>query len=141
MFAARMSHELHISRHQFVDVFLDTGPYNAHTTSSDALWAGVPVLTRMGGSFASRVAASLVTRAGVPELVTTSDDDYVNLGVRLAKEPGLLEGIKNKIDAARLESPLFDVTRFTRELEQLYEEMMRRHHAGLPSDHISLPGA
>ncbi len=140
-FAGLTSYDQHISRHQFVDVFLDTGPYNAHTTSADALWAGVPVLTRIGGSFASRVAASLVTRAGVPELVTTSDDDYVNLGVRLAKEPGLLEGIKGKIDAARVESPLFDVTRFTRELEQLYEEMMRRHHAGLPPDHIILPGA
>lgn len=141
IFAARQPHDLHISRHQLVDIFLDTGPYNAHTTSSDALWAGVPVLTLAGRSFAARVAASLVTRAGVPELVTTSDEEYVSLAVRLAHDPAMLESIKNKIRAARTESPLFDVVRFTRDLEQLYEEMNRRRLEGLPPDHIVLPGA
>ncbi|MFN3891616.1 MAG: tetratricopeptide repeat protein [Beijerinckiaceae bacterium] len=136
IFAPRMAHELHISRHQLVDVFLDTGPYNAHTTSSDALWAGVPVLTRAGRSFASRVAASLVTRAGAPELVTNSDDEYVALGVRLAQDAALLESMKKKVRAARHESPLFDVVRFTRDLEALYEEMMRRRVEGLAPDHI-----
>ncbi|MBX9758822.1 MAG: tetratricopeptide repeat protein [Beijerinckiaceae bacterium] len=140
IFAPRLNHDYHISRHQLVDVFLDTGPYNAHTTTSDALWAGVPVLTLAGRSFASRVAASLVTRAGAPELVTNTADEYVDLAVRLARDPELLQGIKNKIRAAREGSPLFDVVRFTRDLEALYVEMMRRHRDGLPPDHIMLPG-
>ena len=140
-YAPRAPLPIHLARQRFADLFLDTAPYNAHTTASDALWAGLPVLTLPGQGMQARVAASLLTAAGLPELITTSVEDYENLAVRLATEPELLATMKKKVLAARLGSPLFDVTRFTRDLERLYEEMMRRHHAGLPPDHIVLPDA
>ena len=87
----------HLSRHHHGDLFLDTLPYNAHTTASDALWAGLPLVTCLGEAFAGRVAASLLKAVGLPELITTSLEDYEGLALRLARDPMLLGGIKDKL--------------------------------------------
>lgn len=110
----------HLARLALADLFLDTLPYNAHTTGSDALWAGVPVLTRRGAAFPGRVAASLLYAAGLPELVTESAEDYENLAVRLATEPGALARIKAKLTR---NCPLFDTDLFRRNIEAAYIRM------------------
>jgi len=112
----------HLARHRLADLFLDTLPVNAHTTASDSLWAGLPVLTCAGDSFVSRVAGSLLTAMGLPELVTTSLAEYEAMALRLAREPGLLASLKARLDANRLTAPLFDIERFTRDLERAYEQ-------------------
>lgn len=126
-------------RHRLAGLFLDTLPYNAHTTTSDALWAGVPVLTRIGETFAARVAASLLTAIGLPELITTSPEAYEALAIELATKPEKLSSIKNKLAQNRLSTPLFDTERFTRHLEAAYTAMYERYQADLPPDHIHLP--
>jgi protein O-GlcNAc transferase len=120
----------HLARQRQADLFLDTLPYNAHTTASDALWAGLPVLTCLGETFAGRVAASLLKAAGLPELITTSLDDYEALALKLAQEPTLLESIKAKLARNRDGSPLFDTARFTRHIEAAYETMWERYQRG-----------
>lgn len=125
IFAKRMALPEHLARHQLADLFLDTFPYNAHTTASDALWAGLPVLTRLGDAFAGRVAASLLNAVGLPELVTTSKDEYERLALRLATEEGLLSSIKDKLAANRLRSPLFNIDTFARHVETAYERMYK----------------
>ena len=94
VFASRLPLEGHLARYRVADLFLDTLPVNAHTTASDALWAGLPVVTRLGESFAGRVAASLLNAVGLSELVTHSIEDYEALALRLAKDPSLLEGYR-----------------------------------------------
>jgi len=136
IFAARMPTAEHLARHRLADLFLDTLPYNAHTTASDALWAGLPVLTRIGETFAGRVAASLLMAVGLPELITKSRAEYEALAVELATNPGKLAGIKLKLAQNRLTTPLFDAGRYTRNLEAAYRAMYERYHAGLPPDHI-----
>jgi predicted O-linked N-acetylglucosamine transferase (SPINDLY family) len=136
IFAARMPTAEHLARHRLADLFLDTLPYNAHTTASDALWAGLPVLTRIGETFAGRVAASLLIAVGLPELITKSRAEYEALAVELATNPGKLAGIKLKLAQNRLTTPLFDAGRYTRNLEAAYQAMYERYHAGLPPDHI-----
>ena len=121
---------------RLADLFLDTLPYNAHTTASDALWAGLPVLTQIGETFAGRVAASLLTAIGVPELITSTRHAYEDLAIELATNPKKLAAIKHKLADNRLTSPLFDTRRFTRHLEAAYTAMYERHLAGLPPDHI-----
>jgi predicted O-linked N-acetylglucosamine transferase (SPINDLY family) len=111
-------------------LFLDTLPYNAHATAVDALWAGLPVLTRLGSTFAGRVAASLLTAAGIPELITQSLEDYEMLALRLAREPALLASIKSKLASTRDKCPLFDTPRFTRHIEAAYSQMWQRHQRG-----------
>ncbi|MGO9171349.1 MAG: tetratricopeptide repeat protein [Rhodomicrobium sp.] len=123
VFAGRLPLEEHLARHRLADLFLDTLPYNAHTTASDALWAGVPVLTRAGEAFAGRVAASLLNAIGLPELVTHSLAEYEALALRLAREPVLLEGYRNRLCTNRLTHPLFDTGRFRRHLEAAYLQM------------------
>ena len=123
--AGPVSHEEHIARIPLVDVHLDTFPYTSHTTGSDALWAGSPVVTLAGTSFPSRVCGSLLTTIGVPELITTSFDDYEALAVELAGNREMLGSIKQKITQGRAISPLFDTQRFCRNLEKAYEEMIR----------------
>jgi predicted O-linked N-acetylglucosamine transferase (SPINDLY family) len=103
----------HLSRQRQADLFLDTLPYNAHTTASDALWAGLPVVTCLGETFAGRVAASLLKAVGLPELITTSLEDYEALALKLAREPLLLASIKAKLARNRDTCPLFDTARFT----------------------------
>jgi predicted O-linked N-acetylglucosamine transferase (SPINDLY family) len=126
----------HLARHRAADLFLDTLPYNAHTTASDALWAGLPVLTRMGQPFASRVGASLLKAAGLPELITTSAEDYEQLALRLYRDRATLAALRQRLAANRLTCPLFDTERYARDLETLYSQMIDRHERGLPPEHL-----
>jgi len=114
VFAKKMPLSEHLARHRLADLFLDTLPYNAHTTASDALWAGLPVLTQIGQSFAARVAASLLNAVGLSELITHSQEEYEALAVELALDRDKLLGIKEKLEKNRLTTPLFDSTLFTR---------------------------
>src|SRR5262249_47199775 len=110
-------------------------PYNAHATASDALWAGVPVLTCLGQTFAGRVAASLLNAIDLPELVTRSRSAYETLAIELATHPKRLKEIKKKLAKNRLTTPLFDTELFTKHIEEAYIAMHRRYSAGLmPSD-------
>ncbi|NTW57040.1 MAG: tetratricopeptide repeat protein [Chlorobiaceae bacterium] len=126
----------YLSRQRIGDLFLDTIPYNAHTTACDALWAGLPVLTLMGESFQTRVASSVLHAVGLSELVTRSRDEYENLAVELAKNPEKLKAIREKLDRNRLTTPLFDTKLFTRNIEKAYTMIYERYHAGLQPDHI-----
>jgi protein O-GlcNAc transferase len=128
----------HLARHRLANLFLDTLPYNAHTTASDALWAGLPLLTQIGETFAGRVAASLLSTVGLPELITHSEEAYENAAVDLATNPTRLAEIKQRQQANRLTSPLFDTQLFTQHLETAYEIMYERYRAGLPPDHIDV---
>jgi predicted O-linked N-acetylglucosamine transferase (SPINDLY family) len=138
VFARRVPRvEDHLARYRAADLFLDTFPYNAHTTAADALMAGLPVLTRRGRSFASRVAAGLVTVAGLPELVTDSLHDYERLAVELASDPARLGLLKARAAKARTDSPLFDTAGFTRDLEAAYVAMWRAAQLGACGDHLA----
>jgi predicted O-linked N-acetylglucosamine transferase (SPINDLY family) len=128
----------HLARLRAANLFLDTLPYNAHTTGSDALWAGLPVLTCMGRTFPSRVGASLLRAVGLPELVTENLADYEDLAVRLASDPSQLLALRERLHKNRLVMPLFDTPRFTRNLEQAYETMMERARSGLAPDHFAV---
>ena len=138
IFAERLSISDHLARHRQADLFLDTLPYNAHTTASDALWAGLPVLTLMGQSFASRVAASLLNAIGLPELITNTQEEYEALAIELAMNPQKLRDIKLKLARNRLATPLFDTPLFTKNLETIYIKMMERYQADLQPDHITI---
>jgi predicted O-linked N-acetylglucosamine transferase (SPINDLY family) len=129
----------HLSRHRQADLFLDTLPYNAHTTASDALWAGVPVLTCRGGTFAGRVAASLLTAIQLPELVTTTMEDYERLAITLGTNKEALEALKMRLAHNRQSAPLFNTKLFTRHLEAAFIMMFERHYAGLAPDHFVVP--
>jgi protein O-GlcNAc transferase len=139
VFAGRMALPEHLARHRCADLFLDTLPYNAHTTASDALWAGLPVLTCRGETFAGRVAASLLHNLHLPELTTATLHDYVELAVELATDPEKSAAIRQKLADNRLTTPLFDTRLFTRHLEQAYAAMVERHRGGLAPDHIVVP--
>jgi predicted O-linked N-acetylglucosamine transferase (SPINDLY family) len=128
--AARV--EDHVSRLAQADLFLDTLPYNAHTTASDALWAGLPVLTCMGETFASRVAGSLITAVGLPELITHNIADYEALALKLATTPALLNQMRKRLSNTRGAQPLFNAARFRRHLEGAYLGMYGRYQQGLP---------
>jgi predicted O-linked N-acetylglucosamine transferase (SPINDLY family) len=117
----------HLARLRQADLFLDTLPYNAHTTASDALWAGLPVLTCAGETFAGRVAASLLRAVGLHELVTTSLEDYEGLVLKLAHDPSFLQAIKAKLVRNRDTYPLFDIARFTQHIEAAYVTMWQRY--------------
>ena len=138
VFAKRMPHSEHLARHHFADLFLDTFPYNAHTTASDALWAGIPVLTLLGESFASRVAASLLTAVNLSELITNTQQAYEMLAIELATNPTRLYNIKEVLKKNRLITPLFDTPLFTKNIESLYIKMLERYHADMQPDSISI---
>ena len=138
VFAPRWPLAEHLARHRLADLFIDTWPYNAHTTASDALWAGLPLVTRSGKSFASRVAASLLKAVALEELITDSDDAYEALAIKLAQHPQDLQVVKEKLAANRLTHPLFDSERFTRHLEQAYVQVMQRHWAGQDPEHLKI---
>jgi predicted O-linked N-acetylglucosamine transferase (SPINDLY family) len=129
----------HLARHRLADVFLDTLPYGAHTTASDSLWAGVPVLTCMGTSFAGRVAASLLRAIGMPELITNSAEDYAALALKLARDQTGLAAIRTKLARNRDTRPLFDTARFTRNFEAALATMHRRQQSGQLPAHFALP--
>jgi protein O-GlcNAc transferase len=120
----------HLARLSLADLFLDTLPYNAHTSASDSLWAGVPVLTLMGNSFAARVAASALRAVEMNELITKTAADYEAIALRLARDPAQLGAIRVKLRRNRLTTPLFDTARFTRDLEKVFATMWERHERG-----------
>jgi predicted O-linked N-acetylglucosamine transferase (SPINDLY family) len=126
------SAEAYLARLSLGDLFLDTLPFNAHATASDALWVGLPVLTCLGTSFPGRVGASLLNAVGLPELVTKSLSEYRDLALALASDPERLAGVKAKLLRNRQTHALFDTARFTRHLEAAYATMWERQQAGLP---------
>ncbi|MBI3700282.1 MAG: tetratricopeptide repeat protein [Afipia sp.] len=139
VFATRVPlNEDHLARHQLADLFLDTLPFNAHSTAADALWAGLPVLTRAGETFAGRVATSLLTALDLPELITSSADEYESVARELATNANRLAAIRSKLASKRLSAPLFDTVRTTRNIEQAFEAMHKRHRDGLPPDDIEI---
>ena len=139
VFAGRMPLPDHLARHRLADLFLDTLPYNAHTTASDALWAGLPVLTQIGDTFAGRVAASLLRAIDMPELIAETAEDYERFAIDLAINPEKMRSIKSKLANNRLTAALFDTGLFTRHIEAAYVAMYERHRAGLGRDHILVP--
>jgi predicted O-linked N-acetylglucosamine transferase (SPINDLY family) len=131
----------YLARHRLADLFLDTLPYNAHATASAALWAGLPVLTCLGQTFSGRVAASLLSAVGLPELVAKDLGDYEAIAIELAGNPQKLLSLRNTLAADRLTHPLFDTARFTRHLESAYLSMWKRHQEGLAPEHIRVARA
>ncbi|MBU1378760.1 MAG: tetratricopeptide repeat protein [Alphaproteobacteria bacterium] len=138
VFAELRPKAAHLERLRHMDLFLDTSPYNAHTTGSDALWMATPMVTMPGATFAARVGASLVTAVDAPELVAGSWAEYEALALALARDPDRLGSLRARLAAGRLEKRLFDTPRFTRDLEALYRAMQARRVAGLAPDHITL---
>lgn len=132
VFAPRAALEDHLARHRLADLFLDTLPCNAHTTASDALWAGLPLVTCLGSTFAGRVAASLLNAAGLPQLIATSLTDYEALALRLARDKDALAAIKEMLARNRDTCPLFDLGRYRRHIEAAYVTMWQRSQAGEP---------
>ncbi len=126
----------HLARQQIADLFLDTLPYNAHTTASDALWAGLPILTRKGKSFTARVAASVLTAIGLPELITETEAEYEAMAIDLATNPDKLKNLKSRLKQNRPTTPLFDSEQYTRHLEAAYSAMYERYLADEPVTHI-----
>ena len=138
IFAERMNSPKHLARQRLADLFLDTSPCNAHTTASDALWAGLPVLTLSGNSFASRVASSLLSALNLPELIAPSLEDYETLAIKFAIEPKILQGIKEKLAANCLTAPLFDTQQLTKHIEQAYSQIHERQQTNLAPNHINI---
>jgi predicted O-linked N-acetylglucosamine transferase (SPINDLY family) len=136
VFAKRMGTSEHLARQRLADLFIDTLPYNAHTTASDALWAGLPLLTCSGESFAGRVAASLLNAAQLPELITASPAHYESMAIELARNPDQLAAFRRRLVENRLSCPLFDTRLFTRHIETAYKKIAERSQAGLGPEHI-----
>jgi hypothetical protein len=136
IFAQRIRIEEHLARQRIADLFIDTLPYNAHTTASDALWVGLPVLTCLGKSFASRVASSLLNSIGLPELIAQSQEEYESKAIKLASHPEMLVEIKHKLLKNRLTHPLFNTKIFVRHIETAYIKMYQLHQEGYCPDHI-----
>jgi protein O-GlcNAc transferase len=140
VFAAPMEHSAHLSRLALGDVFLDSLPCNAHTTASDALWAGLPLITCRGEAFAGRVAASLLRAAGLPELITHDLEEYESLALRLASDRALLRSCRNRLTGDPVRPALFDTARTTRQIEAGYEKMMARWAKGAAPQCFDVPG-
>jgi len=138
IFAERKTAPAHLARHRLADLFLDTFHYNAHTTASDALWSGLPLVTKIGNSFASRVAASLLYACDLAELVTDTPEAYEQLALDLAQNPDKLDALKQKLSANRSRLALFDSAGTTAEIERGFQEAWRRHFNGLPTAQINL---
>jgi predicted O-linked N-acetylglucosamine transferase (SPINDLY family) len=139
IFAPRMALvNEHLNRIRLADLFLDTFPYNAHTTANDALRVGLPILTLIGETFASRVAASLLNSVGLPELITTNQKAYESFALKLASDTNLLKYIKTKLLNNLPDSPLLNTNLFTQNLEQIYQVMYQRYEKNLEPDHITI---
>lgn len=132
IFAPKLPMDRHLARQRCADLFLDTLPYNAHTTTSDALWVGLPVLTCMGSAFASRVAASLLKAIDLPELITNDGESFVARAIELAKDRVQLQSLRERLHGNRLRAPLFDVERLARAIESAYTQVHARREAGQP---------
>jgi predicted O-linked N-acetylglucosamine transferase (SPINDLY family) len=125
-----------ILRYLVADLFLDTTPYNAGTTASDALWVGLPVLTLIGESFPSRVAASVLNAIGLPDLITSSQFQYESLAIELATKPEKLAAIKSTLMRNRSTELLFDTPLFTKTIEKAYRKIHEKYCSGLSPEHI-----
>jgi predicted O-linked N-acetylglucosamine transferase (SPINDLY family) len=121
----------HLARHQLAGLFLDTLPYNAHTTASDALWTGLPVLTQTGTTFPGRVATSLLNAVGLPELAVRTQQEYEETAVRLATHPAELALLRDKLLKNKPTAPLFNTRQYTRHIERAFRAMFDRHKQGL----------
>lgn len=139
IFTPKVSYEQHLNRLQAADVGLDTFPYNGHTTTSEQLWGGLPVIAMKGTNFASRVSESLLNAIGLPELVTADPSAYVKEAIACYENPDRVAGYKSKLAENRLIAPLFDSERFCRHLEMAYETMADRARNGLEPDHFDVP--
>jgi len=140
VFMAKQPHAEYLARLQLADLFLDTHPYNAHTTASDALWAGCPVLSAPGANFASRVAGSLNHHLGMHAMNAGDDQAFVHRAIELATMPGALAALKSDLAARRDASPLFDMPGFAADFAALLRRMAERHRAGLPPAPLDEPG-
>jgi predicted O-linked N-acetylglucosamine transferase (SPINDLY family) len=138
VFAKRIKMNEHLARQKVADLFIDTFPYTGHTTTSDALWVGLPVLTRIGKSFASRVSASLLNAMGLSVLVTSSEKEYEDLAIELATNSPKLKEIKNKLKNNRNTKPLFNTQNFARNIEKAYTLMYERYLKKLPIKNIEI---
>lgn len=140
IFAERRPSPEHLARHNLADLFLDTFNYNAHTTASDALWTGLPLVTKPGRGFVSRVAGSLLSAIGLPELITETDEEYESLAYQLASNPDKLAAIKSKLAKNRNTTPLFDTELFARHIEDAYQQAYQRYFDGKDPDVIEVQG-
>jgi predicted O-linked N-acetylglucosamine transferase (SPINDLY family) len=138
VFARQLPLPQHLARHRLADLFLDTFNYNAHTTASDALWAGLPVLTKVGRGFAARVAASLLSALELTDMIAASEGDYEEQAFSLANQPEKLREVRLALEAKRLTSPLFDTAMFARNLEAAYEQVYKRYRDGQPPESITI---
>ncbi|KAA3519747.1 hypothetical protein GOZ96_10510 [Agrobacterium vitis] len=139
LFAAKRDYGDHVHRLPLADLALDTFPCNGHTTTSDMLWGGLPVLTKRGHCFAGRVSESLLKAVGLDQLVADDEEAFVSLAAELARKPDKIAALKNHLAASRHAAPLFDTLRFTRHLERAYEMMAERARAGLAPARIDVP--
>ncbi|MFZ1964379.1 MAG: tetratricopeptide repeat protein [Roseiarcus sp.] len=139
VFAKLAPYAEHLARHRLADLFLDNLPYNGHATASEALCAGLPVLTRIGDTFAGRVGASLLTAVGLPELIVATQEEYEATAIGLAANPERLRALKEKLERNRPTAPLFDTKLYTARIEAAFEAMHARRLAGLPPEDIYVP--
>ena len=138
VFAKKVFYQEYLARYPVADLFLDTLPFNAGTTASDALWVGLPVLTCSGEAFASRMAGSLLHALDLPELVTDSLDAYEAMAVKLATQPDLLAALRAKLSRNRQSQSLFDTPRFCRHIEAAYLTMWKKHQRGEAPESFSV---
>jgi predicted O-linked N-acetylglucosamine transferase (SPINDLY family) len=136
IYAKRLNRTEYLARYKVADLFLDTQPYNAGTTASDALKMGLPMLTLKGKSYQARMGASIVNAVNLPELITNSPEEYEALAIELGNNPDKMKAIKEKLQANLSTAPLFNTKLFTKNLEAAYTQMYERHHKGLEPDHI-----
>ena len=139
IFAEKLPQAEHLARQRLADLFLDTFNYNAHTTASDALWVGLPIVTKLGKGFAARVAGSLLNAVGLPELITKTEQDYEALILKLATNPTKLAEIKEKLANNRLAQPLFNTELYTRYLENGYQQAYQNYFDGNLPQTIIVP--
>jgi len=138
IFARRTNLSEHLARHKHADLFLDTFPYNAHTTASDSLWSGLPVLTCKGNSFASRVAASLLSSCGLSDFITNSFDEYESKAIELSNNPELIKKAKNHLNVNKFIMPLFNTKLYVKNIETAYSLIYENHLNRKPPNHIKI---
>tara|TARA_B110000003_G_scaffold239857_1_gene246157 strand:- start:67 stop:603 length:537 start_codon:yes stop_codon:yes gene_type:complete len=138
VFMKKTSHKIYLSQIKHADLFLDTFVYNAGATASNALWMGVPILTKRGQSYTSRMASSLLNSIGLPELITSNTEDYLNLAIELATNSNKLNSIKHKLKENRLQKPLFNTEVFTRNFEEGLEKVYKNYIEGNKPKNISI---
>ena len=136
VFAKRMKLDEHLSRHNLADLFIDTSPYNAHTTANDSLWSGLPVLTFVGKTFPGRVSASLLQALGMPELIALNQEDYEKKAIELGNNIKKVEELKLKLKENKSTQPLFNINLYSRNLEKLFLKSYNNYILGLPVDHL-----